>query len=152
MNEIKNKVLGLFEMAHDEFNKEEDKRMSDTSEDIKIGKLKPCPFCGGEVGIIESKPSTAKLTKGEVAFSVMCSKFKCNVKPKANAWQITKEDAVEAWNTRADSETIKQQQEVIDELKDAMHQTIGWVKSTGGDVESVRMLDMALSKLKGEQK
>ena len=52
-------------------------------------KLKPCPFCGGEAMIIS-----------EINYHhVRC--VKCFT---ITDWYKTKEEAIEAWNTRADSQ------------------------------------------------
>lgn len=64
--------------------------------------LKPCPFCGKQADLIESEPSKARFNQGCVHFAVSCSDFNCEVMPKGNLWHITPQDAVKAWNTRAD--------------------------------------------------
>ncbi|EKO3908227.1 Lar family restriction alleviation protein [Vibrio fluvialis] len=66
-----------------------------------MSELKPCPFCGGEAELIQSEPSTARFNEGTVNFAVACYGYKCGVMPYPKLWQITKEEAVKAWNTRA---------------------------------------------------
>ncbi len=63
-------------------------------------RLKPCPFCNGAPELIKSAASTVRFNEGAVNFSVSCSGFNCEVKPKSSLWQITPEEAVEAWNKR----------------------------------------------------
>ena len=60
-----------------------------------MDKLKPCPFCGGEGCIQEHKfygyPST---------FGVVCLDCCCETRQ----FYMTLEEAVEAWNRRADDD------------------------------------------------
>lgn len=65
-------------------------------------KLLPCQHCGGKSGLLESEPSKARFNQGCAHFAVSCSDFNCDVMPKGNLWHITPQDAVNAWNTRAD--------------------------------------------------
>lgn len=61
-------------------------------------KLRNCPFCGGEVEMHQSDPSTARFNEGAVHFAVECLGLNCGHGAKANVWQITEEDAARAWN------------------------------------------------------
>ena len=58
-------------------------------------KLKPCPFCGGKAII-------AKITYGEVNtfYSVTCDNWRCAVATVVPNYS-DKEEAIEAWNRRA---------------------------------------------------
>jgi thiamine biosynthesis lipoprotein ApbE len=69
-------------------------------------KIKPCPFCGGKAELLESEPSTARFNEGAVHFAVSCGSIDCGVLPKANLWQITPEEAVQAWNKRPSEQTL----------------------------------------------
>lgn len=58
--------------------------------------VKPCPFCGGKARIVQNDP----LMKGEkkfYVFGVICNE--CD----AHFWKNTEEEAIEAWNRRADN-------------------------------------------------
>ena len=57
--------------------------------------LKPCPFCGGEAVLINTRAF------GESCKSVMCIKCKATVNNFAGDMQ--EERATEAWNRRADN-------------------------------------------------
>lgn len=57
--------------------------------------LKPCPFCGGEAIRLSDFDDEYERVYLE---SVHCRNCHARV-----AWQETVEEAIEAWNTRADS-------------------------------------------------
>lgn len=66
-------------------------------------KLKPCPFCGGEAYIAEYEPRLLRPVRNH-PYSVWCNE--CEL---AFGWDCdyggifdTKEEAVKAWNSRAD--------------------------------------------------
>lgn len=63
-------------------------------------KLKPCPFCGRKPIRVREHyvPGTAL-----IYYSVECKAqaSKCFVKPKTN-WCKSEEEAIEAWNRRAE--------------------------------------------------
>ena len=60
-----------------------------------MNKLKPCPFCGGEATLIDD---------GFGRYFVECSMSDgiCKVIPRTWSYD-TKEEAIEAWNRRADN-------------------------------------------------
>ncbi len=66
-------------------------------------KLKPCPFCGGEAMIIKRKSNAAG---SKFVYRVQCCADEedgCSCIPKT--WNYyTKEEAIEAWNRRAENE------------------------------------------------
>ena len=57
--------------------------------EIMTEKLKPCPFCGSE----------ARLMRNQTAFYILCCE--CSAQ---SLWDIHKEQAIEAWNRRADDD------------------------------------------------
>lgn len=62
-------------------------------------KLKPCPFCGGEVAIKQIHDDE---NKGNNSFwYVFCHNNNCTVQPNTRHWDSTpKNRAIKAWNTR----------------------------------------------------
>ena len=58
-----------------------------------MNELKPCPFCGGEAKVIKD----GTLTDQSVIYSALCTccRTQCY-------WFETKEETIEAWNTRAE--------------------------------------------------
>lgn len=63
-----------------------------------LNKLKPCPFCGGEATLQRYFD-----TYEEIAFYVTCSGEFCEVSPTTNDFR-TEQEAIEAWNQRAEEE------------------------------------------------
>jgi len=69
--------------------------------------LKPCPFCGGEPILLENVPMENENEHGEKE-KVLCHVIGCKTAPcRGNAFLFspcypTVEDAIEAWNRRAD--------------------------------------------------
>ena len=59
-------------------------------------KLKLCPFCDGEAEIVETLQMES--SKNKMAFWSICKNCKA-----ASCFQYTKEEAIKAWNTRADA-------------------------------------------------
>lgn len=72
--------------------------------------LKPCPFCGGEAELIDSRLSV--ITKP--VFYVECTSCNCIVgrrimitsARKGKEYFGAKEDAIEAWNRRVSDESV----------------------------------------------
>ena len=61
----------------------------------KMAELKPCPFCGGEAFAVNF---TYAITEGHwKMWSVDCPKCRCQ-----SGDFVTKEEAIEAWNRRAE--------------------------------------------------
>jgi len=58
-----------------------------------MGKLKKCPFCGGEAYILGWKAD--KAFEGEDTYTIRC--YKCKISIAING---TKQQAIEAWNKR----------------------------------------------------
>lgn len=75
-----------------------------------------CPFCGGD-GTESNETDDASGT----CFWVECGSGVCGGRTDPF---FTLESAVEAWNTRTESETIKAQREVIEALSTALTATI----------------------------
>ena len=59
-------------------------------------KLKPCPFCGREAKIEYDRDERTTY------FWVTCNNRHCPVRPYSEGNFNSAEDAIEAWNTRAD--------------------------------------------------
>ena len=70
-------------------------KLDSVSEQTEQG-LKPCPFCGGEAVLINTRAF------GESCKSVMC--IKCRATVSNFAGDMQEERATEAWNRRADNE------------------------------------------------
>jgi Lar family restriction alleviation protein len=62
----------------------------------KMGKLKPCPFCGGEAVIWKSQPL-------EIGKIIECQD--CDVRV-AVPWAVLNTQAAQAWNRRSDGEKL----------------------------------------------
>ena len=60
-----------------------------------MSELKPCPFCGGEGCVQEHVFIGLTSTFGVVCLDCCC---------ETRQFYYTKEDAIEAWNRRADDE------------------------------------------------
>lgn len=88
--------------------------------------LKPCPFCGGDAELQKSLggPFTEDATR--VSFRVACKDLECQG-GYSNFWHTTPEDAMAAWNRRAERTCHY----VYDEM------ACGWVCSEFGGLEPV---------------
>lgn len=64
-----------------------------------MDELKRCPFCGGKVKMYK------RWNKQELGMDywVVCESSKCPVTPSLDPPLGTKEEAIEAWNTRAEN-------------------------------------------------
>ena len=81
-----------------------------------IEELKPCPFCGGD----------AEITKWHEGYFVECKKQRCG--GTIGAYK-TEEEAIEAWNTRAER-TCKAEQD-YDTMDDGIPDCRIWKCSCG---------------------
>ena len=70
-------------------------------------KLKPCPFCGSH-GILEGGDFIGGWNEktGPRPYMAECSNQDCIASYMIGAVYDTKEEAIEAWNRRADDEQI----------------------------------------------
>lgn len=59
-----------------------------------MSELKPCPFCGGEAEVIKAHQIF------ERPYVVICKNTKCRA--SLGEFSSTREEAIEAWNRRAD--------------------------------------------------
>ena len=57
-----------------------------------MSELKPCPFCGSKAEVYEE----CEMVK------IRCSSYMCQA--SVNGWHDEVEDAIEAWNRRADDD------------------------------------------------
>ena len=74
--------------------------------------LKPCPFCGGEAEIFEYKN---KRFVPSIQYRGGC--FECG---QTVCLENTREDAIKAWNTRANEEQIANYERLIERKDDAL--------------------------------
>jgi hypothetical protein len=81
--------------------------------------LKPCPFCG-EPGEYDSGHYDGRgIREGGTGSSVYCSSQQCPYFTHACSGEVfdTKEEAIEAWNTRADTRLSSAPEGLRDEIK-----------------------------------
>ena len=62
-----------------------------------MAELKSCPFCGGEAYLFEASESVWDLKPHD--FTVICRTCRAGI----HRYFPTKEEAIEAWNRRADN-------------------------------------------------
>ena len=68
--------------------------------------LKPCPFCGKIPEIQEDYrwPRHGKYAGKRVdAYEIICVNFDCPIYKADNVYFLSKEEAIEAWNRRAET-------------------------------------------------
>ena len=64
-----------------------------------MSELKPCPFCGKEVFLVDVSIQPVPYARWDVC----CLTHDCFLRGGANNLYITREDAIIAWNTRSDA-------------------------------------------------
>lgn len=64
---------------------------------MKHNELKACPFCGGEATVVILTLSDREETKEPYVICKTCHAM--------SAWYMSREDAINAWNRRANDET-----------------------------------------------
>lgn len=72
------------------------------------GKLKPCPFCGGEASIATVKYSPCDITKlnnREKGYFVNCQI--CSARNEFGISYATEEEAIKHWNTRVSHDDLR---------------------------------------------
>ena len=67
--------------------------------------LKSCPFCGEPAKIIESHRYDASVDPTPPHWKVSCATIGCNG-AAINIWRQSPEDAIAAWNSRHESDTL----------------------------------------------
>ena len=79
-----------------------------------MSELKPCPFCGKEVFLLDVAIQPAPDAK----WDVYCRTHECFLNSGTNNMFINREDAIIAWNTRASESAIRAQgiKEVREEI------------------------------------
>lgn len=75
---------------------------------VTIGKIKPCPFCGGRPKLIELNKGFAGFTGSVYDYSVKCGACRATT-----ATYHTIDDAKRAWNRRAGKEEGHEQNESL---------------------------------------
>ena len=79
-----------------------------------MSELKPCPFCGKEVFLVDVSIQPVPYARWDVC----CINHDCFLRGGANNLYITREDAILAWNTLASESAIRSQ--VIEEVRDGI--------------------------------
>lgn len=65
--------------------------------------LKPCPFCGADAELLDVRKFLVVSKFSYIfTYSVKCSNKECGVKPYTK-YSSTEEEAIRAWNRRAES-------------------------------------------------
>jgi hypothetical protein len=81
-----------------------------------LDRLKPCPCCGAESYELIENPRIFDGQSYEGYKSSTGYKYRCEGCGLQTCWWHTKEELIEAWNTRTDDQLIKQQEERIKHL------------------------------------
>ena len=68
---------------------------------IEPGKVKPCPFCGGEPMLKETGRWPGKVQKAIDGFTVVCIDTKCVIFDSDGQYYRTREQAIKRWDERA---------------------------------------------------
>lgn len=71
---------------------------------MKEIKLKPCPFCGGEAKLKADVRYPRPERNPKRAYEVVCQNYNCIIGLCDDRYYLTEKEAIEAWNTRADTE------------------------------------------------
>lgn len=68
--------------------------------------LKPCPFCGEHPAIKKDRRYPFYICNGDGvdAYEVVCQNIDCIIYNADHSYYMTKEEAIEAWNRRANDE------------------------------------------------
>ena len=66
--------------------------------------LKPCPFCGGEATLKWDTRYPRPDCNRIVAFEVVCINSECIIYNADDVYFYTPEEAIEAWNRRANDD------------------------------------------------
>lgn len=74
--------------------------MKVTGEEIKIEGLKPCPFCGGKVKLVDLSKRSDGLNVGTGNYHIYCEKCKCDF----DVNKRTKLKTKDFWNARYKNE------------------------------------------------
>ena len=84
-----------------------------------MSKLKPCPFCGKEVFLLDVETRSSAYSK----WDVYCRTHGCFLNSGTNNMFSSREDAIIAWNTRSDAAELTTLREQIKVLREAL----GWL-------------------------
>ena len=102
-----------------------------------MSELSPCPFCGRE-------PSLIKASRNSRRHYIGCS-IECSVRPEITV--SSKREAIEAWNTREESEQIKKLTDALDDVIDG-ESKYDLVCSTGLSLERCDEIIQLLAEIK----
>ena len=81
-----------------------------------MNELKPCPFCGKDVFLLD----VATRSSANAKWDVYCRTHGCFLNSGTNNMFSNREDAFIAWNTRAESPEIATPREQVKALRDAL--------------------------------
>ena len=79
--------------------------------------LKPCPFCGKEVFLLDVETRSSAYSK----WDVYCRTHGCFLNSGTNNMFSNREDAMIAWNTRAESRELITLREQVKVLREALY-------------------------------
>ena len=98
-----------------------------------MSKLKPCPFCGSEVFLLD----VATRSDANAKWDVYCRTHECFLNSGTNNMFSNREDAMIAWNNRAESTELTALREQVKVLREALEAVL-----TGNDIAYNRSLPM----------
>ena len=90
-----------------------------------MSELKPCPFCGKEVFLLDVSIQPAPYARWDVC----CSTHDCFLRGGANNLYITREEAILAWNTRSEASEITALREQVKVLREALEEAKSFIKN-----------------------
>ena len=89
----------------------------------RADKLKPCPFCGSEVFLLD----VATRSDADAKWDVYCRTHECFLNSGTNNMFSNREDAMIAWNTRSDAYEIIALREQVKVLREALEGLLSMV-------------------------
>ena len=90
-----------------------------------MSELKPCPFCGKEVFLLDVAIQSAPDAK----WDVYCRTHGCFLNSGTNNMFSNREDAIIAWNTRSEAYEIIALREQVKVLREALALAKGFIKN-----------------------
>lgn len=62
--------------------------------------MKTCPFCGKPAVLVSSRRFPRDEEESVIGYSVICNNYDCPIYCADNAYYLSKEEAVQAWDAR----------------------------------------------------